>query len=191
MPEAFWDVMISAWGARVTSVVVLAAIVIAGFAAWKILRSSASIKLGPLEISKAGDHTQKVAVLEAQLQALQRDYDAALQAVQCAWTKSVGERPGDFIGFAVPRGAIFVFGDMWGSDRISDEGYQKLEDQWSDQSCINLVNSNITSPIISIIDSKARKLPAITVVCSEDQQKLLNYFKPEEGKESNVTLEIR
>jgi len=191
MPEAFWDVMISAWGARVTSIVMLAAVVVAGVAVWKILRTSASIKLGPLEISKAGDHAQKLTALEAELQALKREHEAALQAIQCAWTKPVGDRPGDYIGFAVPRGAIFIFGDMWGSDRVSDEGYQKLEDQWSTQTHINLVNANITSPIISIIDSKARKLPAITVVCSEDQQKLLSYFKPEEGKESNVTLEIR
>lgn len=104
------------------------------------------------------------------------------------WVASPYEK--EIIGFADLRDSIYLVGELWGADKTSEEGYQSLEDHWTNQPVINLCFSNITSPIVSIIDSKARELKSLTIQCTQEQTKLLGYFNKIEDF-PYVTLEVR
>lgn len=196
----------NAFGLQVVASLILILVVmllgLAGVILYKVLIKATGFKLFGIEIvsgNTVSDLKQELTntqtqskevedLLRKEAETLKMKEFLLSKLARYVWVASPFEK--EIIGFADLRDSIHLVGELWGADKTSEEGYQSLEDHWTNQPVINLCYSNITSPIVSIIDSKARELKPLTIQCTQDQTRLLSYFNKIEDF-PYVTLEVR
>lgn len=93
------------------------------------------------------------------------------------------------VGYYVPRPYVYLYGKEWNTESHRS-GYKELDRLWViDQvPSIYLIDTNITSTLVSLLDSKVKQTKKdITIFCSSEQEKLLSHFK----QYPHVKFEIR
>ena len=81
----------------------------------------------------------------------------------------------NIIGFEIPKPAVRIYGKLWNKEHINI--YRLLEDKWRDGTKVDIIECNITSTLISLLEDKYQTFGTLTIYATAEQLSLLNYLK--------------
>jgi len=78
------------------------------------------------------------------------------------------------IGFKIPEPHVVIYGNLWNKSHIPLYGV--LDRLWTAGNTVEL-RCNITSPLVSLLEDKAKQFGSLNIIALSDQMVLLNVFE--------------